>query len=419
MSEFFRQHATLLDSLDPDAPLDDLEPLRELVGDARVVAVGEGAHFVREFTIARQRVIRFLAERCGFTVLAFEFGFSEGRELDRLLRGGAGEVDLSGVAGTSFSGVTGDMISWLRRHNRDSAHPVAFAGIDIPQAGGTLRPALEPVAAYLREVDPEALGLVEEALRINDRIAGASAAAAAPAWAELARSEQDALTASLARLRLRARALEHHYVAKSGRDRYDIAVWDIENACHAEYMFSAMSAVFAGGGLPLNTSVRERFMSATVRWHLDRAAPGTRFVLAAHNSHIQKTPIHFGGELFGYPMGHYLARELGADYRTLALTHTASSVPEMQPDDTPEIGFSVVDTPLAPPTPDSVEGALVAAGLGDVITLTDLRPLRGAALPDRIRSQSAEMMLPVADAFDGVLCSPTVTTEAIMSIEVA
>lgn len=61
----------------PDGPLDDLEVLREIVGDARVVAVGEGAHFVEEFSRARQRVLRFLAERCGFTVFAMEFGFSE------------------------------------------------------------------------------------------------------------------------------------------------------------------------------------------------------------------------------------------------------------------------------------------------------------------------------------------------------
>ncbi|WP_454199790.1 erythromycin esterase family protein [Nocardia sp. Marseille-Q1738] len=415
MSENIRRHTAVLSTLDPDAPLDDLEPLRDVVGDARVFAVGEGCHFVREFTAARQRIVRYLAEQCGFTVLAFEFGFPEGRELDRWLRGTADEADLPGMRGTTFAGVTGEFAHWLRRYNRNGGHPVDFVGIDIPQAGGTLRPALEPVADYLRTVDPEAVPLIETALRVSDRFSGGSVAAAAPGWEKLDRADQNALTASLARLLLRARALEPHYVARSDQGRYDIALRDIEAACHADYMFGAMSAVFAEGGLSLDTSVRERYMSKMVHWHLDRAAPGTRIVLAAHNNHIQKTPISYGGALWAYPMGHYLARELGEDYRALALTHTAASVPEMHPDDTPDVGFSVADIPIAPPGPGSVEGALVDAGLGADITLTDLRPFAGGSFPDRIRSQSAEMEMPVADAFDAVLSSPTVTAHFTMS----
>ncbi|TDC89945.1 erythromycin esterase family protein [Actinomadura sp. 7K507] len=413
MSDLFQP--AVLGGLDPAAPLDDLEPLRDIVGDARVVALGEGCHFVREFTDARFRLLRFLAERCGFTVLAFEFGFAEGRPLGRWIRGAGGDDELSGMRGTTFAGMTGELATRLRGHNRTSEHPLDLVGIDVPEAGGTLRPALEPVAEYLREVDPDAVPFVEIALRISDEFTGASQALAAPGWGRLDRADQDALTAALARLRLRARALEPRYVAAAGQDRYDVALRDIEAACHTDYMFGAMSALFAGGGLPQDTSVRERFMSTTLRWHLDRADPDTRFVLAAHNNHIQKTPIYFDGELWAYPMGHYLARELGADYRSLALTHTAASVPEMVPDDTPGTGFSIAETPVPPPQPDSMEGALTRAGLGEDVTLTDLRPLAGGPFPARIRTQSSDLEMPVADAFDAVLCTPTATPEVTLS----
>ena len=43
-----------LDTLDPSAPLDDLEPLRALIGGARVVGIGEANHFVREFQLLRE-----------------------------------------------------------------------------------------------------------------------------------------------------------------------------------------------------------------------------------------------------------------------------------------------------------------------------------------------------------------------------
>lgn len=95
LADQLRDHTSVL-SLDPDAPLDDLEPLREIIGDAHVVAIGEGCHFVAEFGALRRRILRFFAERCGFTVLGFEFGLAEAIPLDQWLQGTGTEADLAG-----------------------------------------------------------------------------------------------------------------------------------------------------------------------------------------------------------------------------------------------------------------------------------------------------------------------------------
>ncbi|WP_227979454.1 hypothetical protein [Nocardia spumae] len=68
LAEWLRGHAVPLTRLDPDGPLDDLEPLGEIIGGARVVAIGESSHFITEFERMRRRILRFLVERCGFTV---------------------------------------------------------------------------------------------------------------------------------------------------------------------------------------------------------------------------------------------------------------------------------------------------------------------------------------------------------------
>lgn len=162
-ADWLRNHAVPLTHLDPNDPLDELEPLREVIGGARVVAIGENSHFITEFKQMRQRMLRFLVERCGFTVLAFEYGFSEGFPLDAWAQGAGTDDELAAhLAGIIPVGVD-EPLRWIRRHNATAATPVRFAGIDIPAAGGSLLPALSPVADYLREVDPQTLPANKEA----------------------------------------------------------------------------------------------------------------------------------------------------------------------------------------------------------------------------------------------------------------
>lgn len=418
-ADWLRERAVPLTDLDPEAPLDDLEPLRGIIGDARVVAIGEHSHFIEEFALLRRRILRFLVERCGFTVLAFEYGFSEGFPLDAWAGGEGTDEDLAvHVAQAIPIGLT-EPLRWVRRHNHTASPPVRFAGIDIPAAGGSLLPALAPVADYLRRVDPESVPAVETVTRIAASFAGGSAAVAAPAWARLSTTEQDTLTAILARLLVRLRALEPLYATRGDRHEYDLALHRLEGACHADYTFRAMAGLFAGNGLTADTSARDAYMARSVLWHLERLDPGTRIVLAAHNAHIQTTPISFDGHLTGLPMGQQLRRALGDDYFALGLTSIAGHTADMHRDETAPFGFTLVDTALEPPEPGSVEAAFADAGLG--LGIADLRTARTETAdrpdrpddPDRIRLQGTYVRTPVIDAFDAVLTTPasTVTTD--------
>ncbi|MFE1174009.1 erythromycin esterase family protein [Streptomyces sp. NPDC058773] len=408
-ASWLRDHATPLTGLDPEAPLDDLEPLRAAIGDARVVAIGENAHFLQEFALARRRLIRFLVERCGFTVLAFEYGFSEGFTLDTWVQGAGGEGDLERYAPAAVPFGMGEPLHRLRRHNTTAQRPVRFAGVDLPAAGGSLLPVLLPVADYLREVDPALLPLIGSAIQRAERFAGESGAVAGPAWARLAEAEQDALSAALGRLLTRFRAVEPLYVGRSDQLGYDTAVRRLEGACTTDYTLRAMSELFAGRGLEADPSAREIYMAGSVRWHLERTAPGGRIVLVAHNAHIQKTQLRFGNGPTAFPMGQHLHRALGDDYFALGLTSVGGHTAEMCLDESARFGFTVEETPLQPPEPGSVEAAFADAGLG--IALAALGPARRPAAgvptgPDRIRMQSTFLKTPVLDAFDGILSVP-------------
>ncbi|WP_151773868.1 erythromycin esterase family protein [Streptomyces abyssomicinicus] len=408
-ADWLHGHATPFGPLDPAAPLDDLEPLRGILDGVRVVALGEHSHFIAEFAAMRQRILRFLVERCGFTVLAFEYGFCEAIPLNAWAQGQGADDDLSALLATAVPIGLQEPVRFVRRHNRTATTPVRFAGIDIPAAGGSLIPALTPVADYLRLTDPETLPMALAAITIAASFAGDSAAVAAPAWARLATTDQDTLSALLARLHVRFRALKPLYLARGDQHDYDTALRCLEAACHADYTFRAMAALFAGGGLTADTSARDLYMAESLLWHLDRLETTARVVLVAHNAHIQRTPISFDGRLTGLPMGQHLHHALGDSYFALGLTSVTGHTAEMRRDEKAPFGFGVHETPLEPPPPGSIEAAFAAAGLG--LAFADLRPARAGGLssPDRMRMQSVHLHTRVLDAFDGILSTPIST----------
>ena len=69
---WLREHARPLQSAIPTDSNEDLLPLKAMVGEARVVALGEATHGTSEFFTLKHRIIQFLAEEMDFTVFSIE-----------------------------------------------------------------------------------------------------------------------------------------------------------------------------------------------------------------------------------------------------------------------------------------------------------------------------------------------------------
>ena len=117
----------------PGAPVDDLEPLAERLSGVRIVAIGESAHFVREYALLRHRLLRFLVERCGFTAFAMESGFSEGLAVNAWTCGGPGDLDVLCRDGLSYRiGRCPEVRAQLRWMRAASVHWRSFWALGQP-----------------------------------------------------------------------------------------------------------------------------------------------------------------------------------------------------------------------------------------------------------------------------------------------
>jgi erythromycin esterase len=386
-----------LSTLEPDAPLDDLGWLDRVVGDARVVAIGESEHYTHEYLALRHRLTRYLVERHGFGAVAMESGFVEGWLVDDWAGGGEGEpghVMANGL--TSLMGLWTEvraLLEWMR------GQPVRFYGIDLGGSNVSLLPGLAAVTAYLERADP--------GFRLDPAIQETAAAfsAASPfaipdamaGYPGLAPERRDALTAGLTDLRARLTSRRLDHVRRTGADAHGRALrtMDLTVAIDAQFRDMARGTPFAAH--------REAAIADTVEWIVGREG---RIVLPAHNGHVQRCPCTMPG-VAPSSLGMYLADRLGGDY--VVVGTTAGTGVTLA--DGPEFFAGTLFAELGPPEPGSLDALMAASHDGPfAVDLRRLSPADAALLRAATRQRfggSYSEQNPV-DAYDVIIHVPHV-----------
>lgn len=377
-----------LRTLDPDDPdVSDLEPLRDLVGDSRVVAIGESAHGVREFYRLRDRLVRYLVAELGFTALALESGFPEGLALDDWVLGGEGDLDwLSrtkiGYGLGSFTEMR-DMLTWIREWNTARESAVHVYGMDLPGSAGFPGPAIAVCLERLPAEPGDA-----ELLRLgNFGTAEEGQSYARTRYAAMTAVDRDQLSDGIARL-----------VERAGDAGDEIA---LRSALSARSLGELLDNQVANGS-PFRSghNPRDESMADNVRWILGREQ---RVVVAAHNQHVQRLPYppDFIKQTDVPTLGSCLSPELGDELVVIATTHRHGRLLRFAPNARTPHAYMPLLQDLPAALPDSLDA--VMDDLGDLSVL-DLR--RDPGIAAEVRSQLCQhevVGLEVAGAYDAVV----------------
>lgn len=349
-----------IDGFDPSLPLTDLEPLRHIVGGARIVGLGESRHTSGGFYQLKHRVFRFLVEEMGFRVFGFETPWFNAEPAAAYVQTCEGDLAavIEGLSRPWRSTEVRDLLQWMCEWNQSHSNPedrLYFYGFDNQrQARGNG----EALIAYLEQIGLGADHPWVQGIQACDGVAEVF-------WPALpfpaARYEQcqAALAATAGYFDENERALTQ----QTSREELAWArIHLVGQQAWQEQLF------FLTADFLRAFNVRDRGMAYVAQAIRELRFPNERVALWAQNGHLMYDAVPY----VGTPgMGNYLSAALGSRYVAVAITAS-----EVYTDWVPA-GYCGLAN-LAVPGAVTVEDVL--RGLGEEALLVDLDP-RGSHPP--------------------------------------
>jgi erythromycin esterase-like protein len=282
--------AAIRDALRPlTGSATDYDALLDLIGDARVVLLGEASHGTHEFYRERARITRRLVKEKGFNAVAVEADWPDAYRVNRWVR----EVGDDHTALEALGGFERfprwmwrnrevlEFVEWLRRHN-DLQRPegrVGFYGLDLY----SLFSSIEAVIGFLDKVDPEAAQRARFRYACFEDFGEDTQAYGYAAEFGLTRSCEDQAVQQLVELQRQAAELAR----RDGgipRDEFFYAEQNARLVKNSEEYYRTMFR-----GRVSSWNLRDRHMAETLEaliTHLDQQGGRSKVVVWEHNSHI-------------------------------------------------------------------------------------------------------------------------------------
>lgn len=278
---WLKQHIYLINTFNPESNTDkDLSVLRKLVGNSKVVALGEVSHGSSEIFKMKHRIMKYLAKNKNFNVFSIEGNMPEAYKLnDYIIDGKGNPTEL--IKGMYFwtwqTQEVLDMVNWMKSYN-NGAEKIQFTGFDVQQFTG-------------------AINELDEAFKDNKETCNI--------LRELRHKLETIQIVSQKALKLTVTDEERKSILMS----IDSINHFIDNSTYKlkTKKWLTQNAKIITQFIDISLTSRDKYMSENLLW-IKSHNPKSKVVIWAHNAHIQKS---------GDSMGKYLSDSLKSDYLSI------------------------------------------------------------------------------------------------------
>lgn len=391
----------------------DLIVVGEMIGDARIIALGEGNHGAAEPLLFRNRLFRYLVEEQGFSAIAIESGTVESRAIDDYVQGGLGELEE--VVAWGFSATMDDfpqnaaLVRWMRSYNqgKSASEKIRFFGFDVPGSptnGFSIRgvdTAIMEAIDFLRIVDETSASEIEK--RIAPLLP-----LTLDNYGQLTEAERDRFTGVVSDLVGQIQRREWAYVEASSRADYDWALVAALGSRQIDTFLRFLPLNWAredGYGWASEAGLyRDRAMMENMEWILSQLRSDDRMMLFGAGGHLSALPV--GNELDEMqqvPFGVYLNQRYAADIVTIGNIISDGAIGNCPRGPLLK---------LEPPPESTLSYTFAAVGVPQYVVDLRRAPPEAAAALGRSNGLWNGLMsftLPVPDVFDIVYFSGPVT----------
>ncbi|TLQ42858.1 erythromycin esterase family protein [Streptomyces marianii] len=319
-----------LRTTEPSGDLGDLRPLGRMVGDAKVVGLGEATHSSHEFFTMKHRVLRYLVEHKGVRTFALETSWSGGLRVDAYVRTGKG--DPRRIMREEFQDTYAwwnteeylALIEWMRAYNvRHPQDQLRFMGDDFAYAGPEL---YDTVLRYVARYRPGLLPRFIELYR------GLRPTTSAGAYMKTYLTRPLAERRAMAARTASALSLLDRQPTPEGATE-DAHAWTVQHARAIAQTAQGYAFDFDDPE-QLRTSMgyRDELMADNVAWW--QARTGHKVLLSAHNNHVA---YRSSDPRYPRMQGAFLHERLGDDYVSVGTTFGHGSFNATGPDGTTRV----------------------------------------------------------------------------------
>ena len=263
----------------------DLKTLDKLIGNSKVVALGEVTHGSSEIFKMKNRIIQYLATNNGFDIFSIEANMPEAYKVSDYSVLGTGDPKKL-IAGMYFwtwrTEEVLNMVEWMRKFNQPKQR-IAFTGFDMQFFDGSVNELLDGFRGN-KEIEDKITDLKTKLEAIKAR-AQQNRGMISVGYGEM--HDIDSIISYL----------------KNGIETSSLQVvkkdWLLQNIVVIQQYLEMNNYLW-----------RDKCMADNFLW-IKNQNPTSKLIIWAHNGHIQKT---------NKAMGDYLSQKLGNDYTNFGFT---------------------------------------------------------------------------------------------------